>query len=260
MIKVVIIEDEAPARRKLRRFISDLSDPVIVVEELTSISQSIEYLKNPANTEHIDLILSDIELLDGNAFIIFQEVQLPIPIIFTTAYDKFYMNAFESNGIEYLLKPFSFERFQRAWNKFLLLKGNTANNLSLLSKIDSLIAQQKEITKDYKKRFTVSSGRQMYFIDTAEILFFTADEGVVLAIDGKPKKHILSYPTLKEIELLVDPNDFFRINRSQLIHKNFIERIERYSKNTIAVKLKGLDKYLITSQSNTATFRQWIES
>lgn len=256
MIKVVIIEDEAPARRKLKRFLADLSDPVLVVAELTNIAQSIEYLEN---TKEIDLILSDIELLDGNAFNIFREVQLSTPIIFTTAYDQFYMDAFESNGIEYLLKPFSFERFKKAWNKFLLLRGDKRDNLEIMNKIGELLSQQNAGIPEFKKRFSVSSGRKMYFIDTEEVLYFSAEEGVVLAVDIKLKNHILSYPTLKEIEIMVDPYEFYRINRSQLVNKKFIEQIQRYSKNTVAVKLKGLEKLMLTSQSNTATFRQWIE-
>lgn len=99
-----------------------MEEPILVMAELTTIEQSIEYLKN---TKDVDLILSDIKLQNGNVFTIFLEVNFSTPIIFTTAYDQFYMNAFESNSIEYLLKPFSFERFKKAWKKFLLLRGDT---------------------------------------------------------------------------------------------------------------------------------------
>lgn len=256
MIRVVLIEDEAPARRKLKRFLADLQEPILVVAELTNIAQAIEYFKNPPN---IDLILSDIGLQDGNAFNIFSEVKLSTPIIFTTSYNQFYMDAFESNGIEYLLKPFSFERFKKAWNKFLLLRGNTLNSTMIINKIGEFMAQKSSIPKEYKKRFTVSSGRKMYFLNSQEILFFIAEAGVVLAVDVHNKNHILSLPTLKEIETIVDPSEFFRINRSQIVNKGFIERIERYNKNTIALKIKGYEKHLVTSQANTAGFRQWIE-
>src|SRR5690606_38173491 len=110
MIKVVIIEDEIPARKKLKRFLEQVNQSTEVIAEIGTVSEAIEFIKNE---NAIDLILSDIELQDGNAFEIYQEVNVLCPIIFTTAYNQFLMDAFESNGIEYLLKPFSLERFQK---------------------------------------------------------------------------------------------------------------------------------------------------
>ena len=256
MIKVIIIEDEAPARRKLKRFIQDLAEPVEVIKELISVEDSIRFLNT---TQDIDLILSDIELQDGNAFNIFSEIKLNCPVIFTTAYDQFYINAFETNGIDYLLKPFSFERFQKAWSKFLLLRGNRNESSVLIDRIEEFMAAQKEDTKEYKQRFTVSSGRKINFINTEDILYFVAEDGVILATDYKNKRHILSYSALKEIQPLLDPLQFFRINRSHLVNKEFIERMERYTKSTLALKMKGVEKHLVTSQSATPSFRQWIE-
>lgn len=256
MIKVVIIEDEAPARRKLMRFLQDLEEPVKVIKEFISVEESISFLNQP---QDIDLVLSDIELQDGNAFEIFSEIKLSCPVIFTTAYDQFYINAFETNGIDYLLKPFSFERFQKAWRKFLLLRGNLVESSLLINKIEALMAFQKAEIKEYKQRFTVSSGKKMYFINIQDVLFLAAEDGVVIATDYHRKKHILSFSTLKEIEALIDPVQFFRINRSHVINKNFIERVERYSKSTLAIKIKGIDQHLVTSQSATPSFRQWVE-
>ncbi len=256
MIKVVIIEDEAPARRKLMRFLQDLEEPVEVIKEFISVEESIRFFNQ---SQDIDLVLSDIELQDGNAFNIFSEIKLSCPVIFTTAYDQFYIHAFETNGIDYLLKPFSFERFQKAWSKFLLLRGNLAESSVLINKIEALMALQKAEIKDYKQRFTVSSGRKLYFINIEDILYFAAEDGVVLAIDYHQKKHILSFSTLKEIEALIDPVQFFRINRSHIINKDFIERMERYSKSTLAIKIKGIDRHLVTSKNATPSFRQWVE-
>lgn len=256
MIKVIIIEDEAPARRKLRRFLLDVAEPMEVIKKLIGVEESIEFLNK---TRDVDLILSDIELQDGSAFNIFSEINLKCPVIFTTAYDQFYINAFETNGIDYLLKPFSFERFQKAWSKFLLLRGNRAESSVIIERIEEFMTLQKVETKEYKQRFTVSSGRKMYFINTEDILYFAAEDGVVLATDYHNKKHILSFSTLKEIEPLIDPVHFFRINRSHIINKEFIERMERYSKSTLALKIKGVEQHLVTSQSATPSFRQWVE-
>lgn len=254
MIKVVIIEDEIPARSKLKRFISELEQPVEVVAEMDTVEKAISFLRE----NNVDLVFSDIELLDGNAFEIFDQIDISCPVIFTTAYDRFWMNAFETNGIEYLLKPFTLDRFKKAWNKFLLLQKSNAGEHDLLMKLQQMI-HHTQSEKTYKTRFMVSSHQGSYFINTHDIIFFAAEEGVVFATDIWGRKHLLNEPTLKDIETLLSPSEFFRINRGELVQKQYIERIERYNKNTLAIQLKGYEIHLLTSQGNTAAFRKWIE-
>jgi len=254
MIKIAIIEDEIPARRKLKRFLDELEVMTEVVAEIDTVKTAVEFLKNTK----VDLIFSDIELLDGNAFEIYSNVTVSCPIIFTTAYDQFWMNAFESNGIAYLLKPFSRERFQKAWDKFLLFRKSPSSENELLNNLTKLIEKNfKE--KSFKKRFTVHIRQGIYFLDIENISFFEANDSVVYAFDTTGKKYLLNESTLKEIEEELNPSHFFRINRSELINKQHIEKIERYDKNTLAVKIKGNEKYLKTSQSSTSAFRAWIE-
>lgn len=254
MIKAAIIEDEIPARNKLKRFLSDLEFPVEIVTEIDTVEAAIDFLKKTT----VDIIFSDIELLDGNAFEIYDQIPITCPIIFTTAYDQFWMNAFESNGIEYLLKPFTQDRFKKAWDKFLLLKKSDPEKHEVLEKLQQMLSNS-QLVKNHKKRFTINSHQGMYFLNTEDIAFFAADEGIVFAIDISGKKHLLSESTLKDIESLLDPSSFFRINRSELIQKHHIERIERYNKNTLAIQMKGHKNHLITSQTNTAAFRRWVE-
>jgi len=254
MIKILIIEDEMPARKKLKRFLDELEADIQIVAEIDTVEAAVDFLANAT----VDLIFSDIELLDGNAFEIYNQISITCPIIFTTAYDQFWMNAFEGNGIEYLLKPFSKERFQKAWNKFLVFRSSKPEENELLVNLIKLM-ERNFAGKSYKKRFTVNTYQKIYFIETEEITFFAANEGVVFAFDISGKKHVLNEPTLKEIEALVDPIDFFRINRSELISKKHLEKIERYTKNSLAVKMKGYEKYLKTSQSSTSSFREWVE-
>lgn len=255
MIKILVIEDEIPARNKLKRFLEERNEPVSVVAEMGTVTEAIEFLKSNVA---IDLIFSDIELQDGNAFEIYNEVKVSCPIIFTTAYNQFLMDAFESNGIEYLLKPFSAERFKKAWEKFLLLRMSISTDTDFLLKLNQIISKPME-EKTLKKRFLINTNKEIYFVETNDILFFTAEEGVVFAIDRHSKKHLLTQTTLKEIEELLDESEFFRINRSDLVHKKYIVKMERYLKNVLALKLSGYNKRLITSQSRTKFFREWIE-
>jgi DNA-binding LytR/AlgR family response regulator len=253
MIRIVIIEDEIPARKKLIRFINELKETTEIIAEIDNVEQAIDFFKTEKS---VDLIISDIELLDGNAFEIYDQVKISCPIIFTTAYDQFWMNAFETNGIEYLLKPFTLERFQKAWNKFSVLNKSHASD-EILLKICQI---QKEIQpKSFKERFSVISNKGIYFLETKNIAFFKAEEGVIFAFDDSGKKHLLNKTVLKEIESQLNTNEFFKINRSELVNKKSILKMERYSKNAIALEMKGLENPLITSQSQTADFREWIE-
>lgn len=254
MIRVLIIEDEVPARNKLKRFLGEQEELITVVAEIETVVEAIEFLRREKN---IDLILSDIELRDGNAFEIYHQVQVSCPIIFTTAYNQFFMDAFESNGIEYLLKPFSQERFKKAWSKFLLLRKSPSPDNDFLQKLNQLVGNSLSGNPP-KTRFAVNSNRETYFLNVENIMFFTAEEGVVFAIDRHSKKHLLSHNTLKEVEGLLD-DAFFRINRSEMVNKKYIRSIERYSKNSIAIKLDGYEKHLVTSQSSTGSFREWVE-
>lgn len=254
MTKILIIEDEIPAKKKLKRYITELEAPTQIMAEIDTVDAAVEFLK--ANQP--DLIFSDIELLDGNAFEIYRQVPVSCPIIFTTAYDRFWIDAFEGNGIAYLLKPFSQERFKNAWDKFHLFKNTLSKEQDIIRTLTNLV-QQKLSEKTYKKRFTIHTTWGIYFLETKDILFFQANEGVVFGYDTQGQSHFLSESTLKEIEEQLDPMDFFRINRSELIHKPYIERIERYNKNTLAIKLKEYDTYLKTSQSQTHLFRLWVE-
>ena len=254
MIKLLIIEDEIPARKKLKRFIEELSLPVEIMAEIDTVKAGIIFLTEQSP----DLIISDIELLDGNVFDVLSKVKIKCPIIFTTAYDHFWMNAFETNGIAYLLKPFSREKFQMAWEKFSQLRPAQQPLELYLGNLEKLIGNHL-VQPKYKTRFAIHKSHEVYFIEVETIVYFEASEGVVFAFDKTGKKHILSESTLKEIEDQLNPVDFFRINRSELVHKPFVEKIERFKKNTIALKLKGFDKYLETSQASTADFRKWIE-
>ena len=254
MIRVLIIEDEIPARNKLKRFLKELDTEIEIVDEIDTVEAAIDFLLN----KQVELIFSDIELLDGNAFEIYNKVSVNCPIIFTTAYNQFWMNAFESNGIDYLLKPFTKERFEKAWDKFLLLRNSSQPENTLLRKLQDFLESSRPATQ-YKIRFTVHAHHGTYFLIVKDISFFEANEGVVFAYDHLGKKHLLKENTLKEIEVLLSPKEFFRINRSELVNKNYIEKIERFSKNVLQLKVKSCTKLLKTSQGNTVSFREWIE-
>ncbi|MFC3417376.1 LytR/AlgR family response regulator transcription factor [Algoriphagus hitonicola] len=256
MIHILILEDEIPAQKKLVRYLKEMKQSTHLVDYLESVADGIEFLsKHPK----LDLIISDIELRDGNAFQIFDEIKLPCPIIFTTAYHEFWMQAFEGNGIAYLLKPFSLDKFQQAWDKFLFLSQKPANQSAWLEQIQQLMDSKGKTKPNFKTRITVPNARGTYFLEISQVIFFLAENGVVFAVDRAEKKHLLKETTLKQIEAFLDPKQFFRINRSEVINKDFVQATERYSKNSVAIKLSGLSRLLICSQNQTPDFLKWME-
>lgn len=257
MYKILIIEDEAPARKKLKRFIPKVCDEFEIIAELETVDDVTLFLKQ---APEIDLIFSDIELRDGNVFEVYNEVLIDCPIIFATAYNEFLMNAFEVNGIEYLLKPYSIERFSNAWNKFLRLKENSSTNYGeLMRTINHLLKNNQLSSEKYKDQFAIKSPKEIYFLKTENIVCLQADNGIVYAFDKMNKRHIMPQATLKEIEAFLDPNVFFRINRSEIVQRTFIDKIKRYNKNTVSVHLNSESKILKTSQAKTSDFNLWLD-
>lgn len=240
MKKIVLIEDEIPALHKLKRFLNQVGEPIQVVAEFDKVQDAIAYLQN----HEVDLIISDIELRDGNAFEIFESTPLVCPIIFTTAYDQFAMAAFETNGIAYLLKPFNQEKFNQAWHKYELLSSK----------------QESSYKPHFLKNLKISEPNGFYFIETDKISYFEAEEGIVYAHLENGQRKILTENTLKFLEEKLDPMQFFRIHRSFLINRNHIENMKKYDKNSLLIKMKGQKETLKSSQTLTPKFRNWLEN
>lgn len=281
-MKILIIEDELPARKKLKRFIQEQStlhqQEVEIIGEIDRVETAIEFL----NDHQPDLIFSDIELLDGLAIEIFKVREVNCPVIFTTAYHQYWMEALEGNGIDYLLKPISMERFEKAWLKYMKFSfrlpspdqeatvlmpqenqgvqedKNFDNVHQKLLRLASALEERLGVPS-FKKRLTIQNHQGIYFLETDRISFFQAHEGVIYAYDETGKKHLLNVSSLKEIEDQINPQDFFRINRGELVGKTHIQRVERYNKNTLAIQLKGHSEWLKTSQNATSQFNDWLK-
>ncbi len=254
MIKVVILEDEAPARKKLKNFLEKAEQPIFILKEIETINDALLFFQTKPD---VDLILSDIELRDGNVFEIFNTIEITAPIIFITAYDHFWMNAFETNGIEYLIKPYAFSRFEKALQKYTALKTNlSVSPNALFQKIDAYYQNKKALQPNYKEYIPVKSASGIYFLKVIDIAFVQSDYGVLFAYDAMNKKHLLNQSSLKELQELLNPDLFFKINRSELVNKSYIDKINRYNKNTVAIYIKT--HILKTSQNTSASFNLWM--
>ncbi len=255
-MKILILEDEIPAYEKLYGFISEELPNSQLIGWARSIQEAKVLLQQ---ADKPDLIFSDIELLDGVSFDVFESIPIDCPIIFCTGFDQYVLRAFQTNGIAYLLKPYTIEHFKEAYEKYkVLFQKNTPQTLDekLMTELKEILHQDK---KAYKQRFTIKKKDGIKLINTRDIARFDANGDFCMAIDAKGQKHIINY-SLGNIEEKVDPRKFFRINRSQIINIDFIEKIESHFKNKLAITMRHSSEVVFTSSSTTPGFRKWIES
>ncbi|WP_083940653.1 LytR/AlgR family response regulator transcription factor [Rudanella lutea] len=254
MMNVVLIEDEKPARKKLLQFIQQYPTPMEVLAELTTVANVTTYLQTGPTP---DLIFSDIELLDGNVFEAFRVIAPPCPVVFTTAYQEFWLDAFGHSGIGYLLKPFDYEQFAKAVGQYETLRRNFEDKQrSLLQRLETWFGKSPSVS--YATRFPVKRSDGIYLLETATIVYVKADGPVLKAIDEAGRTHLITDDSLSNFQTKLDPAEFFRINRSEIVQKRFIRKIDYYTKNTLALYFTHSPDCLITSQSQTANFKKWL--
>ena len=247
-MKVIIIEDEAPAAEKLRNALARWDEETQTVAVLKSVTETLKWLeKNPMP----ELVFMDIELSDGLSFEIFERATITCPIVFTTAYDDYWQEAFEHNGIDYLLKPIRQDKLEITMAKYESLKKYFAQHLH-----DLLL--QKSLRTGIKKRFLVKRGVDYISIKADDIAYFYATHKVVCLVDMKGHKFILDQ-SLSELEKQVDPHQFYRVNRKYLVHINAIRKMKAYPKSKLQLEIEPpVSEEILISQENVASFKDWI--
>lgn len=257
MIRTLIIEDEQAAYENLMRFLQIIDSNIQIIHWLKSVETSVQWLRTHPVP---DLIFLDIQLSDGNSFSIFKQVSIQCPIIFTTAYNQFALNAFELHSIDYLLKPISKEKLSRAIQKFHQMRPKAANvdtSPPQLAQLQALMMQMQS-PKSYKNRFLVKKGDQLISIPTSKIAYFYVDEFTIL-VTKEGKKFSLSYSLDKLMEL-VDPAQFFRLNRKVITNYDSIKSITRYSTSKLNVVLIPSTSFeIMISKEKAQQFKQWLE-
>lgn len=251
-MRVVIIEDEKPAAEKLRKALLKTKYSVTVDAVLGSVEAATEWLKE---NDPPDLIFMDIELTDGLSFRIFDRVQVNCPIIFCTAYDEYWQEAFEHNSIDYLLKPLKQEKLEAALNKYEQIRQYFAAHLQQL-----LQFHQQPESAPGKKRFLVKRGADFVSIRTDDIAYFYATHKLVCLVDNNGQKFLLDQ-SLSDIENELDKDSFYRVNRKYLVNMNSIKKIRAFGKSKLQLVLDPAPPEDITvSAENAAAFKSWMGS
>jgi DNA-binding LytR/AlgR family response regulator len=257
-MKVLIIEDEELAVKKLRKTLQSVDASAEVVGVADSIRSSVTWLENNPTP---DLILMDIELADGQSFEIFDKTEVKSTVIFTTSYDEFALKAFKVNSVDYLLKPVQKEDLQVAIDKFKNLKniyGGSTDSTPM--NVDSLVKelQQKLQPREYRKRFLVKHAQKLVSVEVDEIAYFYSDGRLNFFKTSDNKKYVVDY-TMDELEEMLDPEKYFRISRSFYVSVNSIDQIHDYFGNRLMLNLKPVvDKESIVSREKVTDFKKWM--
>ena len=249
-MKALIIEDEKLARDKIKQLLEQYHGEIEVVAELDSIENTVSWL---TQNSHPDVMFVDIHLADGLSFDIFDQVEVNSPIIFTTAYNQYAIRAFRVNSIDYLLKPIQFEDLARSLDKLKKLSFKQ-DQLDLLA----LKNFMNQAANKYKNRFVTKVGDNIQSVAVNDILYFyTEYKGVYLVT--KNQKLLISY-ALEEVEEMVDPQSFFRLNRKYIASLEAISKIITYSNSRLKVNLVNCDdEDILVSREKASQFKSWLD-
>ncbi len=251
-MKIVIIEDEKPAARLLKRRVEKLGYEIY--EMLHSVEESIAWLKtNPTP----DLIFLDIQLSDGLSFEIFNQVEISSAIIFTTAYDEYVLKAFKLNSVDYLLKPVDEEELKFSIEKFEKRYKNSPSTFDL-KELKNLFSNNQ--AEKYKERFSIKIGTSIKIIETENIECFFS-ENKASYIHTKENRNYLIDSSLDKVEEQINPSKFFRINRSQIIQIDSIKEINMYSNSRLKIILTTYNEQdMIVSREKVTDFKNWLDN
>lgn len=249
MIKVLIIEDEALAAERLEKVLHQVAPDIEVIGRLGSVKESVQWLMQ----NQADLIFLDIQLSDGLSFSIFDNLNISTPIIFTTAYDQYAIKAFKVNSISYLLKPVRKEELSEALNKYRSLQVHKPIDF------ENLLAAIKG-TKEFRKRFLIQIGEKFRKIETSDIAYFYACEKSVFlkTLEGNCCPSDYSLDALEE---MLDPQEFFRINRRYLISMKCIKSMLAWSRSRIKVTVQPAaddEMDTVVSIDRAGQFKDWM--
>lgn len=252
---VLIIEDEILAARRLQEMIKKYDPLTRILVKLDSIKSSVKWLNENA---HPDLLFMDIQLGDGLSFEIFEHVSITSPVIFTTAFDEYAIRAFKVNSIDYLLKPIDSEELANAIDKYRNLTNDTHSSHQNVSRdvSDTVISMLKN---EYKKRFAVRIGEHIKTFTTDEITCFHSFDKSTYAMLSSGRSYIVDY-SVEQLENIVDPELFFRVNRKFIIKHNEIKEIVSYSNSRLKIIMNFHpdEEEIIVSREKVPAFKAWI--
>ncbi|MEP6736636.1 MAG: LytTR family DNA-binding domain-containing protein [Chryseolinea sp.] len=253
-MKVLVVEDEVLAAERLVELIRQSDDTISIIDQFDTVEETVNFF---TSGQMVDLLFLDVQLADGKCFEVFDKVTVDTPVIFTTAYDQFALQAFKFHSIDYLLKPIQKNDLIRALDK---LKRIEARNFCPAIDVESLRIALSEAQSEYKKRFVVRSGNKMQIKPVDDVAYFYAEgKSVYLVTKGENRKCLIDH-TLEELDTLLDPHDFFRISRKVLVSMSSIAEVKGNFSARLEVKLMQATAFDMTvSRDRIHRFHEWLD-
>jgi DNA-binding LytR/AlgR family response regulator len=250
-MNILIVENEMPAADKLVRLLKKIDKSATVMGVVETVEEAINRLQEKPQP---DLVLMDIQLDDGLCFEIFETISVDIPVIFTTAYDEYTLRAFKVNSVDYLLKPIDEESLKAALNKFRKLY---ADKDPFKRDFKQLLY---EFRNQYKSRFLIKIGEKYRSVPSSEISYFHISERSVFLSDFQGKDYGVDY-SLEQLQSMLDPRKFFRINRECIVSIDAISLMYSYSSSRLQLTIKNEKEkdIFVVSRDKVAEFKRWID-
>lgn len=246
-MKTIIIEDEKPARQHLESLLRELVPNINIEAQIDSVKKAVEWL----SSNKTDLIFLDIHLADDISFKIFEQIDVKTPIIFTTAYDQYALKAFKVNSVDFLLKPIDKNELSQSIRKFNDSKMQVVD-------IQQIIKSFQQQNAPFQERFLVNKGEKVMSITTDAIAYFEGEDRYVYLVRKDGMRFIIDYK-LSDLETLLNPKEFFRLNRSFITHFSSIKDILNVSKSRVKISLEPVNRReIIVSSENTQDFKKWL--
>ncbi|NHF58732.1 response regulator transcription factor [Flavobacteriaceae bacterium TP-CH-4] len=251
-MKAVIIEDEHIASRRLAQLVGELAPEIEIVGQLTSVESGLAWFHENTLPQ---LIFLDIQLNDGYGFDILDQLTEHPPVIFTTAYNEYAIRGFKYNGLDYLLKPIDKNDLRTALDKFRKTNDNSQKVWG-----DQKLEQIRNFfQKEYKHRFMVKVGNQFKSFNVEDIAYFKSNEGLIFLYAHNGKSYPVEY-TIDQLEDILDPVQFFRINRKFMVSVKAVEEIHTYFNSRLLLKLLPKEEgQVIVSRERTGNFKRWLD-
>jgi DNA-binding LytR/AlgR family response regulator len=250
-MRILIIEDETLAANRLAKLLRASSDQIEIAAKLDSISASVHYLQK---NNSLDLIFMDIQLADGLSFDIFDQVEVNVPVIFTTAFDQYTLKAFKVNSIDYLLKPIDEHELRQAVNKYHRLHAEKENYFP--GNIRKLVEEIN--AAKYMERVLIKRGQQFSYLKTESIAFCYADGKLCYTVDFKNGKYMVD-KNLSQLEEQLQPNRFYRINRHLLVNIEAVKQVHSWFGGRLKVDLLVPTQIdTLVSRERVQGFRKWL--
>ena len=238
-IQILIVEDEKWAFESLTEQLTELFGSRIIIEGVTSVRVATQYL----DKHRVDLVFMDIHLADGLSFDIFKKTKVKVPVIFTTAYDNYALEAFKNQCYAYFLKPFELEDLQAA-----------------LSKVD-FVFTKAQVPVSYKSRFLVKFGNKMKTVVVQDIAFFMADDKILFGYTFQGDQVVID-DTLSSLIPKLTPDSFFQINRKFIININAIQEMVKITRGRIKLNMtvQPKDLEIVVSEDRSTDFQNWLNA